>query len=349
MSRSPLGLLCLFALAACGDQRAHAGDLPAESIGRDGRLAEVSRRVILGKDEIRVVDIDQISQHPTNPALLLVVDGVQDRAMLIDTEKRIVIARSNPSDLPRVVDAEFLGPDSMLLSDIEMGLQVAGDDFTIARSIPMRQQLFAMELHVGQEGVLVESTDTHNTELSLFHYDLDGELLWSGGGFAPDRVAPFWGEFFQIRAAQLDGRLFVASSMEYPLRVLQGGEEVEFGSPPPGYRQARRPVRFEFSSAERGTYEDFARSFTTISSIWATNSLLYVEHRDLDPHISSHRAASYQVDVYDVRSLTKLGEALPLPGPILRAFDGRIETLAGWPPAQDWTLASYEFHEGGGD
>src|SRR5690554_499426 len=38
----------------------------------------------------------------------------------------------------------------------------------------MRQQLFAMELHVSREGVLVESTDTHNTELSLFRYSHSG-------------------------------------------------------------------------------------------------------------------------------------------------------------------------------
>lgn len=348
MRVSQFGLLLVLAVAGCEGGHGQVGEVQGYTSVPDGRLTEVGRRVILGKEEIRLVDIDRVSQHPARPGLLLVVDRVQERALLIDVERRVVVARSNPSELPRVVDAAFLGPDSAIISDVEVGLHVAASDLSTTRSIPMQQQLFAARLHVGRGDVLVESTDTHNTEASLFRYSLDGDLLWRGGGFDPERVAPFWGEFYQIRAAQLNDRLFVASSMEYPLRLLEDGDEVEFGSPPPGYREPRRPVRFEFSSAQRQAYEEFARSFTVISSMWATGGLLYVEHRDLDPGVLSHRKANYTVDIYDAQTLRKVAEALPLRGPVLRAFDGRIEVLAGWPPDQDWTLATLELQLPGG-
>lgn len=264
--------------------------------------------------------------------------------MIVDLDEQSVVASTGPT-VQRPTEVEFR-EGQLLVSEVEPVVHVVDrGDLGILDTIELQQSIFAKRLHPTRRGFIAEGTDTHNPSASLFEHTMDGELLRSWHGFSTSDVAPFWGAFFWEHAAVSEaGDVFVASAMRYPLvHYDPDGARRTFGTPPPSYRPPRRPERFEFSGVgeARVRYEEFARSFTTISSVWVADDQLVVEHKDLDPEEMSFRSPSFSLDIYDLSGLEKVATSLPSPGPIVDSDGGRLLILTAQPPTDDWTVTEY--------
>jgi hypothetical protein len=340
MIRRAALLLLLIGVGSC------SASAPAETPDHDRtvRIEQTGEIQVYGTDGPEVMDISAVALDPDDSTRIAVVDRTRERVVLIDLTRQAIIS-STDDRVQRPMDVAF--KDGLLLISVITPSVVHVADRTtlrVSRSIPLVQTLFAGRVHPTAAGFLTESTDTHYPAAALFEYSLEGELIRRWHGFSEDDVAPFWGGFFWEHAAVHGDEVFVASAMRHVLfRYDQADEPTTFGGPPDEFRAPRRPERSEFSAfgESRAAYEEFARSFTMISSIWTTDRHLIVEHQDLDPEETGFRLPRYSLDVYDLETLDRLDSRLTVGGPVLAVRGRDLLVLTTKPPSGPWVLSTF--------
>ncbi len=303
-------------------------------------VSEMQLEETLGRQlqEIRGFDLSG------DGTLALITDSRATAVSLYDVATGDLLLRRTFSGQLSKPRAAVYSEGGILVPDGEPRVTLLNaDDLSVIRMMPLDQKVPTTSVSPRASSFIVTNVDTHYPGDSFVEYSLDGEKIGSFHELPDHALTPFWGEFTTEHLARSSDGDFVASSMSYPLQRYSDGERLEFGSPPPGYREPRRPERFEFGGGPDGRkrYEEFARSFTTISSVWTVaDSLLVVEHMDLDPTENAVRSPSFSIDVYDTHSLEKVASGVALPGPIVYAAS-TIRVVTVRPPAGPWTVTEF--------
>lgn len=137
--------------------------------------------------------------------------------------------------------------------------------------------------------------------------------------------------------------VFIGDNMVYPIRRYSRRLELidSVGSPPPSWRQARRPALGEVAIGADGTYrkspQEWLRSFTVIDRLVVVGGdWLVVTHRD---EINEYRRDDIiRADLYRIgSSLGKTWVDVGLPGPVLHGGECAW-TLVDGPPSP-WAIA----------
>lgn len=321
-------IFAIWAAACTTDARQEA---PGDAAPDQNQVhLELTRDIEIFRSEgLEVMDISALAFDPDDSTRIAIVDESRQRVALVDRSLGEIIA-STGSDVHRPMDVAFRN-GVLLITHVEPEVLVTDPEtLQIQRTIPLGQALLAARVHPTTAGFITEGTDTHDPRAALYEYWMDGVLLRSWHGFSESDVAPFWGGFFWEHAAARGHEVFVASAVRYPLvRYGADGDSIEFGGPPPDYRAPRRPERGEFAGfgEPRVRYEEFLRSFTMISSVWATGRYVVIEQRDLDPKEMGFRSPSYTLDVYDRATLKRVAARLPIDGPVLAVDEDEVFAL----------------------
>jgi hypothetical protein len=166
-------------------------------------------------------------------------------------------------------------------------------------------------------GVAHPRTDGHSVAVYTPDGCLKQQLVWRE---AVIRV-PYWSNVLATHVATTDTLVIAAESLRYPIMLasLKSDHLAAIGAPGRGWRSVTRPNAGEFSGAGgRTRFETWRRSFTTISRVVSLgDTLMLVEHRNLDPDVLAMDKAHVTTDLYDIRTGAKLAEDVASPGSLV--------------------------------
>lgn len=168
---------------------------------------------------------------------------------------------------------------------------------------------------------------------------------WSVPVPTPGSIAefPYWSSYAATPIAASTDRLFVGYSLRYPVMVYNGAGELldSLSTPPPSFREAPVLRPGELSGPNGDTrLREWMEEFDVISALVVfEDSLLAVVHGRLRPSAAGVLQEHSRLDVYNVRSLSKVAVDVAIP-PGMRILTGRdgLYVLAASPP-QPWTIA----------
>jgi len=316
--------------------------LQARSCAQGAKLLRPVRRLVLEETpEHPIAEIRDVAVLPSGD--LVVIDGMSANVRLHDSLgflKKIVGRKGKGP-------GEFVKPTSVAVS--ANGFVLVGDQgsnrvtryrsdltFDTTYSVP---GLFVFGLDAFEDGFLVMSYRRFEDTVLILNWD--GRVIGSAQPFEPEVFSvPYW-EAPSKQFLSLGPRGFsVGTTVLYPIRQydLRGRKLEDVGYPPPSWKEPVRPKRGQFVGLNRDARLDaWVRSFSIISGVdWYRDSLLLVSHGRFDP--SPHlrfRVRHEAVDVYDADG-EKIGEDIPLPGPIL--FSGEYVYMLTTEPPAPWTV-----------
>lgn len=188
------------------------------------------------------------------------------------------------------------------------------------------------------------------------HYDLSGEPGSVVFNVPPRDGEPYVGQQFRSRFHVAGDTVIVASSVSYPLYVLDldGNVLDTFGIRPPSIGEMTYPGAGAFAGERQIGALDWLRSFGTVSSIWfLQDSVIAVEHARRHPEPGGIPPWNFHLDVYDRWTLEKVAEDIPLPGFVADVHEGLLWLVTGTPLTSDpiggpWELTGYRIEAAGG-
>lgn len=192
------------------------------------------------------------------------------------------------------------------------------------------------------------SADGHGSDFATT--TASGERLAAAMSPAPRVVleTPYWTSVFRRLGAMGGGRTFVATSLCYPIFVYDeaGHLQDSLGSPPPSWRQARRPKPGEFPPERGNDWNAYLRSFTVLEALAVVaDSVLVVSHGQLVGRGEEpYRLVPTTVDVYVGQR--KIATDLPSPGALVAYSNTRLFFLQRLGRAERATLTEYVWRAG---
>ncbi len=154
---------------------------------------------------------------------------------------------------------------------------------------------------------------------------------------------PYWTSWFRRLGAAGGGRAFVATNLVYPIFVYdEAGRLVDsLVSPPPSWKQARRPFLGEFLPSRQTERNTYFKSFTVLKALAVvSDSVLVVSHgRHSGQADDPYALVPTTVDVYVGRRRTATD--LPSPGELVAYSKTSLFFLQRFEQASGATLTEY--------
>lgn len=337
-NRLLLAFMAVVSLGACDRGRS-----PATALSFDDLFPAVARVTLEEAPDDPIVEITSLT--PRDDGGLIVVDGPAGRVRLYDAVGRLERSLGRPGEGPgelRSPTAAVEGPSGGVHV-----VQRAGSRHTVfwsADSVSMTRLpgLYGFWLQRLSDGFVVGvgTEEERFTALSA-----EGDVRARFGRRDPRvRETPFWVFFVQERAAVLGDRVFVSSSFSPQVRVFStsGDSLYTFGTPPREWIEPTSPeIGTIASDADRARLEVWARSFTVVTGLAATDGVVLMQYGRHDPRPGApYHVARERADVYSADG-EKLVEGLELSARIL-AGGARIYLLESSPP-DGWTIAVREW------
>jgi hypothetical protein len=293
------------------------------------------------EDDVEEPLAEITSLTPRSDGGFIVVDGISARVLEYDSAGRLERVRGKPGRGPgelRSPSAAVEGPSGEL-HVVEHGsprhtVFWSADSVSIG-TLPGH---YGYSLHRVAEGLIVGI----GTEEERFAF-----IPFSGGvhvRFArrDPRIAeiPFWIFFARERASVADARVFVSSSFSPIVQVFStSGNPIDsIGVVPSHWTQPTRPpVDALTTPDDRARLEAWARSFTVVTGLAATDNVLVVQYGQHDPlpNAPTH-VVRERVDVYSMGG-EKLVEGVELRSRLLSG-GSHLYLLESEPPGP-WTVS----------
>lgn len=281
------------------------------------------------------------SLRPLSNGGFVVVDGQSDRVREYGSTGRLrrTLGSSGdgPGELRQPTDA-VEGPEGEL-HVIERGSPrhtvFWSADSVTTTELPGLYGFWLQETDIG----LVAGVGTPRERFASLSYD--GDLIARFALRKPEiQETPFWVFFVRERATALGDRIYINESFSPTIRVFSpSGDSLHaFGTTPQNWIDPTHPGIATISNpADRERIEAWARSFSVVTDIAATDSVLIVQYGRHNPSpTDSYHLVRKNADVYSMNG-RKIVEGLELSKRILSGGEG-IYVLEAEPP-NPWTIS----------